>query len=61
LAWPCPRSSRRPLRPGRPHFHARHAESSAKIRTDTIEVIESNLDRRQLRLVLAGRNCTKKS
>jgi hypothetical protein len=38
---------------GPPHFHARHAEGSAKVRIDTLEVIESNLGRRQLRFVLA--------
>lgn len=37
---------------GPAHFHARHAEGSAKVRIDTIEVIESSLPRRQLRLVL---------
>ena len=36
-----------------PHFHARHAEGSAKVRIDTLEVIESSLGRRQLRLILA--------
>lgn len=38
---------------GPPHFHARHAEGSAKVRIDTLEVIESTLGRRQLRFVLA--------
>jgi hypothetical protein len=38
---------------GPPHFHARHAEGSAKVRIDTVEVIDSSLPRRQLRLVLA--------
>jgi hypothetical protein len=38
---------------GPPHFHARHAEGSAKVQIDTLEVIESKLGRRQLRLVLA--------
>jgi uncharacterized protein DUF4160 len=38
---------------GPPHFHARHAGRSAKVRIDTLEVIDSNLGRRQLRLVLA--------
>jgi hypothetical protein len=38
---------------GPPHFHARHADGSAKVRIDTLEVIESNLERRQLRFVLA--------
>jgi hypothetical protein len=36
-----------------PHFHARHADGSAKIRIDPVEVIDSTLGRRQLRLVLA--------
>ncbi len=38
---------------GPPHFHARHGEGTAKVRIDTLEVIESSLGRRQLRLVLA--------
>jgi Domain of unknown function (DUF4160) len=38
---------------GSPHFHARHAEGSAKVRIDSLEVIDSSLPRRQLRLVLA--------
>lgn len=38
---------------GPPHFHARHAEGSAKVRIDSLEVIDSTLQRRQLRLVLA--------
>jgi hypothetical protein len=38
---------------GPPHFHARHADGSAKIRIDTLEPIDSTLERRQLRLVLA--------
>ena len=38
---------------GPPHFHARHAEGSAKVRFDSVEVIDSNLPTRQLRLVLA--------
>ncbi len=36
-----------------PHFHARAAECSAKIRIDTLEVIASDLPRRELRFVLA--------
>lgn len=36
-----------------PHFHARAAEHNAKIQIDTLEAIESNLRRRELRLVLA--------
>lgn len=38
---------------GPPHFHARHADGSAKVRIDSLEVIESTLARRQLRFVLA--------
>jgi hypothetical protein len=38
---------------GPPHFHARHSQGSAKVRIDSLEVIESNLPRRQLRFVLA--------
>ena len=38
---------------GYPHFHARHAEGEAKVRIDNLEVIDSTLGRRQLRLVLA--------
>jgi hypothetical protein len=38
---------------GPPHFHARHGEGAAKVRIDTLEVIESTLGRRQLRFVLA--------
>jgi Domain of unknown function (DUF4160) len=38
---------------GPPHFDARHADGSAKIRIDTLEPIETTLGRRQLRLVLA--------
>jgi hypothetical protein len=38
---------------GYPHFHARHAGAEAKVRLDQIEVIESTLEVRHLRLVLA--------
>jgi Domain of unknown function (DUF4160) len=38
---------------GFPHFHARHAEGDAKVRIDTLEVIESDMGRRQIWLVLA--------
>jgi Domain of unknown function (DUF4160) len=38
---------------GPPHFHARHASGGAKVRIDTLEVIDSDLPRRQLRFVLA--------
>ena len=37
---------------GYPHFHARHAAGEAKVRIDNLEVIDSALPRRQLRLVL---------
>ena len=37
---------------GPPHFHVRHAEGSAKVRS-TRSKIESTLRRRQLRFVLA--------
>jgi Domain of unknown function (DUF4160) len=36
-----------------PHFHARQADGEAKVRIDVIELIDSTLDRRHLRLVLA--------
>ena len=38
---------------GHPHFHARHADGEAKVRIDNLELIDSTLGRRQLRLVLA--------
>lgn len=38
---------------GHPHFHARHADGQAKVRIDRVDVIDSSLDVRQLRLVLA--------
>jgi hypothetical protein len=38
---------------GLPHFHGRDAEGSAKVRIDTLEVIDSTSGRRQLRFVLA--------
>lgn len=37
---------------GHPHFHARHADGEAKVRVDNLEVIDSTLGRRELRLVL---------
>lgn len=37
---------------GHPHFHARHADGEAKVRVDNLEVIDSSLGRRELRLVL---------
>lgn len=36
-----------------PHFHARHADGSAKVRIDTLELIVSTLPLRQERFVLA--------
>jgi len=38
---------------GHPHFHARHDGRGAKVRIDTLEVMDSTLGRRQLRFVLA--------
>ncbi len=38
---------------GPPHFHARAAGYSAKVQIDTLEVLASDLPRRELRLVLA--------
>ena len=38
---------------GHPHFHVRHAEGAAKIRIDVVEVIDSNLPTRRLRIALA--------
>jgi hypothetical protein len=38
---------------GFPHFHAEHADGRAKVRIDTLEVIDSDLGRRQLRFVMA--------
>ncbi len=35
-----------------PHFHARAAGASAKIRIDTFEAIASNLPPREMRLIL---------
>ena len=39
---------------GFPHFHARDATGQAKIRIDEVEVIDSAMQTRQLRLVLAS-------
>jgi hypothetical protein len=38
---------------GHPHFHVRHAEGPATIRIDVVEVIDSTLPTRQLRIALA--------
>jgi hypothetical protein len=46
---------------GPPHFHARHAQGSAKVRIDSLEVIDRSLPRRQLRFVLAWADCTRAS
>lgn len=37
---------------GYPHFHARHADGEAKILIDSLEILDSSLDRRHTRLVL---------
>jgi hypothetical protein len=36
-----------------PHFHARHASDGAKIEIGSLEIMDSTLERRQLRFVLA--------
>ena len=48
---------------GPPHFHARHAEGSAKVRIDTLEVIDSDMGGDAGRYVLCspGRSCTRLS
>jgi hypothetical protein len=38
---------------GPPRFHVRAAAHGAKVRIDTLEVLMSDLPRRELRLVLA--------
>ena len=38
---------------GHPHFHVRHAAGAAKIRIDVVEVLDSNLATKHLRLALA--------
>ncbi len=43
---------------GYPHFHARHASGRAKVRIDSLEALESTLDSRRLRLVLAWGGAT---
>jgi hypothetical protein len=35
-----------------PHFHARHADGEAKVRIDTLQVMDSTLGPRQVRFVL---------
>ena len=46
---------------GHPHFRARHADGQAKVRIDRVDVIDSALDVRQLRLVLAWPSCIERS
>jgi hypothetical protein len=36
-----------------PHFHARHATGQAKVEIESLEILDSTLERRQLRFVLA--------
>ena len=36
-----------------PHFHALHADGEAKVRIDTLELIDSTLSRRHIRFVVA--------
>jgi hypothetical protein len=36
-----------------PYFHARHATGEAKVEIESLEVMDSTLERRQLRFVLA--------
>ncbi len=38
---------------GHPHFHAYHADGSAKVRIDKLTVLDNSLRRRQLRFILA--------
>lgn len=38
---------------GHPHFHAYHADGSAKVQINDLKVLDSSLRRRHLRLVLA--------
>jgi len=38
---------------GHPHFHARHADGEATVRIDQVAVLDSTLEVRHLRLVLA--------
>jgi hypothetical protein len=46
---------------GPPHFHARHADGSAKVRIDTLEPIETTLGRANCGSCSPGPNCTKKN
>lgn len=46
---------------GYPHFHAQHADGHAKIRIDTLEPIEGNLQRRRFASCWPGPSSTKRS
>lgn len=46
---------------GYPHFHARHASGAAKVRADEVGVLDSTLQMRQLRLVLAWADFIRRS
>lgn len=46
---------------GFPHFHARDASGQAKIRIDEVDVIESAMQTRQLRLCWLGPSCIRAS
>jgi Domain of unknown function (DUF4160) len=43
---------------GPPHFHARHADGSAKVRIDTLDVIDSNLGGGNCGSCSPGPSCT---
>jgi uncharacterized protein DUF4160 len=45
---------------GFPHFHARHADGEAKIRIDSLEVIDSSLSRGSCEFCSFGRSYTRK-
>jgi Domain of unknown function (DUF4160) len=44
---------------GPAHFHARHAQGSAKVQFDSLEVIDSSLPRRQLRWSCTRASCAR--
>jgi Domain of unknown function (DUF4160) len=46
---------------GHPHFHARHAGQQAKVRIDQVEVIDSDLEARQLRSCGVGRASSRRT
>ena len=50
---------REDLHPGRPHFHAAHAESEATFDIESLEVIVGRLPRREKKLVRKWRYCTR--